>query len=65
MVMGASRGLTRRVERKVAWLGGGALLLQVTETAWLLRWLGQGSLRGSGGISQTDDEDEGSRGART
>ena len=63
MVMGASRELTRRVERKVAWLGGGALLLQVTETAWLLRWLGQGSLRGRG--DQTDDEDEGSRGART
>ena len=63
MVMGASRELTRRVERKVAWLGAGALLLQVTETAWLLRWLGQGSLRGRGG--QTDAKDKGSRGART
>ena len=62
MVMGASRVLTRRVERKVAWLGGGALLLQVTETAWLLRWLGQGSLRGWG--DQADDN-EGSRGTPT
>ena len=61
MVMGASRELTRRVERKVAWLGGGALLLQVTETAWLLRWLGQGSLRKRWGIS----DNEGSRGTRT